>query len=198
MSTIVAVTKNGRACIAADSLTTFGSTRQSASFDLEHDKISTIGDSYMGIVGSAAHQMVLDSALESLDGKVDFSSRRAIFETFRALHPVLKDDYFLNPKDEDDDDYESSRIDALIVNKKGVFGIYALREVFQYTQYWAIGSGSEYALGALHALYDRMESAEDLAIAAVRAGAEFDASSAMPHTVYSVVLDSAQNKTIQV
>lgn len=198
MSTIVVVKKNGRACIAADSLTTFGATKQSALFDSDHDKISPVGDSYIGIVGSAAHQMVLDSALESLEDEPEFGSRREIFETFRKLHPVLKDDYFLNPKHEDEDDYESSRIDALIVNSKGVFGIYALREVFEYTQFWAIGSGSEYALGALHALYDRIDDPEELALAAVRAGATFDASSAMPHTAYTVVLESAENELIQV
>lgn len=198
MSTIVAVRKNGRASIAADSLTSFGHTRQNACYDRAPDKILRFEDSFIGVVGSAAHQMVLESALSSLDSKVDLHTRMGIFETFRKLHPLLKDEYFLNPKDEDDDDYESSRIDALIVNSAGIFGVFALREVFEYTRFWAIGSGSEYALGAMHAMYSQVSSAEDLALKGVEAGAEFDTSSAMPHTQYTIDLASAQPPVIEV
>ena len=110
----------------------------------------------------------------------------AIFETFRALHPVLKDKYFLIAKDEDEDPYEASHIDAVICNNRGIFGIYSLREVSEYNRFWAIGSGSEYALGAMYALYDRLDSAEDIATAGVQAGAEFNAATAMPLTLYTV------------
>lgn len=198
MSTIVAVRKDGRASIAADSLTSFGSTRQNARFDAAPDKILQFGDSYIGVVGSAAHQMVLESAFTTLGEEVDLNSRFGIFETFRKLHPLLKDQYFLNPKDEDEDDYESSRIDALIVNPSGIFGVFALREVFEYTQFWAIGSGAEYALGAMHVLYDQPLDADTLALNGVSAGAEFDTSSSMPHTQYSIALASAGATVIEV
>ena len=59
MSTIVVVVKNKVACIAADSLTSFGDTRQPAEFVSDSDKIICFSgytsDIYMGIVGSAAH-----------------------------------------------------------------------------------------------------------------------------------------------
>ena len=55
MSTIVAIVKNGKACIAADSLTTFGDIRQSSDYDLTSEKILQHKDSYVGIVGCAAH-----------------------------------------------------------------------------------------------------------------------------------------------
>ncbi len=188
MSTIVVVKKNGKACIAADSLTTFGDLRMGSAYDSGYDKIQKYNDGYFGIVGSAAHALVMESVLKKQKVKIDFSNRMAIFETFRKLHPILKDKYFLNAKDEEDDPYEASHIDALICNESGIFGIYSLREVSQYKKFWAIGSGSEYALGAMYALYDRLDSAEDIAKAGVEAGAEFNSSSALPLSFYTIDL----------
>ena len=89
-------------------------------------------------------------------GDLDFSSKAAIFETFRKLHPILKEQHFLNPKEEEDDPYESTQITALIANEHGIFGVYSMREVFEYTQFWAVGSGREFALGAMYALYPKL------------------------------------------
>lgn len=193
MSTVVVVQKNGIACIAADTLTTFGDTRQSAMLDRVHDKIFQTCNSYLGIVGSAAHQMVLESACQQVEG-LDFSGRHAIFESFRKLHPVLKEEYFLNPKEDEDDAYESTQIDALIINRSGIFGVFSLREVFEYTRFWAIGAGADFALGAMYALYDRLDSAEDIARSAISASAEFNTATALPLTCYSVALETPQPK----
>jgi ATP-dependent HslUV protease subunit HslV len=177
MSTVVVVKKGGKVCIAADSLTSFGDLRMGADYEASHDKILMHDDSYLGIVGSAAHQLVMESIFRQDEIKVDFSSRLAVFETFRLLHPILKDKYFLNAKDEDDDPYESTQI-----------GVHSLREVCEYKKFWAIGSGSEYALGAMYAVYDMLESAEEIAKAGVMAGAEFNNASAMPMSSYTVDL----------
>ena len=65
MSTIVVVKKNGKACIAADSLTTFGELRMGSEFDKAHDKVQSYGDGYFGIVGSAAHALVMESVIKN-------------------------------------------------------------------------------------------------------------------------------------
>ncbi len=195
MSTIVVVKKSGKACIAADTLTSFGDLRLGSEYDAGHDKILVNGDTHIGIVGSAAHQLVMESILSEEKVKTDFSSRRAVFETFRALHPVLKEKYFLNAKDEDDDPYESSQIDALVVSSQGIFGVHSLREVSEYTKFWAIGSGCEYALGAMHAVYGNYDTAEEIAAAGVKAGAEFNNASSMPMTSY--VIDLVTLKSVK-
>jgi len=141
MSTVVVVRKNDTACIAADSLTSFGDTKQSADFVSDANKIIHFEDFYLGIVGSAAHQLVIRSLLANHANKIDFSSQMAIFETLKQIHPILKEEYFLNSKDEEDDAYESSRVDALLMTPNGIFGIYSLREVDEYTRFWAVGSG---------------------------------------------------------
>lgn len=37
-----------------------------------------------------------------------------------------------------------------------------MREVFEFNRFWAIGSGREFALGAMYAVYENLESAEDI------------------------------------
>lgn len=187
MTTIVAVRKNGYAAIAADTLTTFGNTRLHASQDASHDKILRIGDSYVGVCGSAAHHLVLSSLLVKTPD-VQLNSKEAIFETFRKLHPVLKEECFLNPKEDEEDPYESSQITALIANASGIFAIYSMREVFEYTQFWGIGSGHEFALGAMHQAYSRCDDAGDIARAGVETGIAFDKNSDSPITLYKVKL----------
>jgi len=185
VSTIVAVLKNNIACIAADSLTSFGDTRQAAEFVTDYDKILPFGEQcYIGIVGSAAHHLVMQNLFAKHADKINFDDRFKIFESMRQLHPILKDEYFLNSKDDDDDSYESSRVDALIVNRGGIFGLYSLREVDQYSRFWAVGSGAEFALGAMKVAYDLFDDAEAIARAGVEAGTCFDSSSAMPMTSY--------------
>lgn len=188
MSTVVVVKKGGKACIAADSLTSFGDLRLGNEYEADNDKILAYKSGYIGIVGSAAHQLVIESILSEKDVEIDLSSRISIFETFRSLHPVLKEKYFLNAKDEDDDPYESTHIDALIASPQGIYGVHSLREVSEYRKFWAIGSGSEFALGAMFAVYDLYETAEQIAEAGVRAGAEFNNATSMPMTSYSIEL----------
>ena len=194
MTTLAVVRKNGTIAIAADSLTTFGDTRLTAGFDRAPEKIVRYRETCIGLCGSAAHQLVFESLLARHDD-LDFSHRAAIFETFRKLHPILKEQHFLNPKEEEDDPYESTQVTALIANPQGIFGVYSMREVFEYTQFWAAGSGREFALGAMLALYPRLRTAEAIARAGVEAGATFDRNSALPLTVYTIPIGGAPDRT---
>jgi ATP-dependent protease HslVU (ClpYQ) peptidase subunit len=185
MTTLVIVRKDDDITIAADSLTTFGDTRLAAEHDRTYDKIVQYRGTFIGLCGSAAHQLVFESLLRGRE-PFDFSNKFSIFETFRKLHPILKEQHYLNPKEEEDDPYESTQITALIANRNGIFGVYSMREVFEYTQFWAAGTGREFALGAMQALYSRLRTAEEIARAGIEAGALFDKNSALPMTLYSV------------
>jgi ATP-dependent protease HslVU (ClpYQ) peptidase subunit len=189
MTTLVAVRKNNEIVIAGDSLTTFGDTRLSAQFDRTPDKILRYQDTYIALCGSAAHQLVFQSLLAK-QGPLDFSTKAGIFETFRKLHPILKEQHFLNPKEEEDDPYESTQVTALVANEHGIFGVYSMREVFEYTRFWAVGTGREFALGAMHAQYPRLKTAAAVATAGIDAGATFDRNSGLPMTLYTVTLKS--------
>ena len=187
MTTIVAVKKNGTVAIAADSLTTFGDTRLGRQYKGEHDKIIEIGGSWIGLCGSSAHHLVLSALLPKLED-IKLGSRMEVYETFRRLHPVLKEQGYLNPKEDEDDPYESSQITALIVNSSGIYGVYSYREVFDYDRFWGIGSGRNFALGAMFAAYDRCKTAAEVAKIGVMAGAEFDTATQGPIVLNTVKL----------
>jgi ATP-dependent HslUV protease, peptidase subunit HslV len=184
LTTIVVVKKNGQISIGADTLVTFGETRLPGVYEA-NDKIIRVGDSFIGIAGSTAHFEVLRRVLTGFEVP-RLHSRQDVFETFLKAHQVLKDQYFLNPKEEDDDPYESSQITALIANPSGIYGIYSYREVFSFERFWAIGSGRNFALGAMYAAYEGGRDARTIAQIGVDAGTEFDKSSAGPNRVYEV------------
>ena len=187
MTTIVITKKNGQVAIGADTLTTFGDTRLAHSYKRAHDKILRFHDSWIAVCGSSAHHLVLENIFAEMK-ELKLGNRAEIFETFRKIHPILKEKCYLNPKEEDDDPYESSQITALIANNSGIFGVYSYREVFDYDRFWAAGSGRNFALGAMYAGYGRAKNAAEVARTGVAAGIEFDKSSAAPYEVHTVKL----------
>jgi ATP-dependent protease HslVU (ClpYQ) peptidase subunit len=187
MTTIVVVRKGDSAVIAADSLTTFGTTRLAPGYDRSPQKVVGYRNSFIGVAGSAAHQLVLENLLER-NGNLDFDGRPAIYESFRKLHPMLKEEAFLNPKEEEDDPYESSQMTVMIANPSGIFAVYSMREVFEFDRFWAIGSGRDFALGAMYTLYSKARNASAIAEAGVTAGAEFDTGTSLPITLHEVKL----------
>jgi len=187
MTTIVVVRKGGEAVIAADSLTTFGPTRLAPAYDRSPHKIVAYRDSQIGVAGSAAHQLVLENVL-GRSPNLDLHGKAAIYETFRKLHPVLKDEAFLNPKEEEDDPYESSQMTVMIANPTGIFAVYSMREVFEFDRFWAIGSGRDFALGAMYSVYGRAKNAAAVAKAGIVAGAEFDTGTSLPLDLHPVRL----------
>ena len=197
MSTITVARAGGHLAMSADALTTFDETRLPPEMDGAGEKIVRVetprGEACVGIVGYTAHVLVIQDALERMDD-ADLSSRRGIFETFRALHPVLKEDYYLLPDSgQEGDPYESTQVSLLVAAPTGLFGVYDMREVHEFSRFWAMGSGAAYALGAMHARWPEAErgdlAADALAAAGVEAGCLFDRSSAPP--VQTVTLEAA-------
>jgi ATP-dependent protease HslVU (ClpYQ) peptidase subunit len=57
-----------------------------------------------------------------------------------------------------------------------------------FPRFWAIGSGADFALGAMFVMYQRSDDVEEIARAGVEAGAEFDDGSDVPVVVHRVEL----------
>jgi ATP-dependent protease HslVU (ClpYQ) peptidase subunit len=192
MTTLVAVRKAGQAVIATDALITFGDTRLGSRFEANEKifKVETpAGGSYVGMAGTAAHFPVLRKAMAALPkDQLRLGSKDEVFDTFHKLHPVLKDIFFLQTKEDDNDPYESSQFSALIANASGIYGLYSYREVFEFKEFWAIGSGRSFALGAMHATWGKAKTAREVALAGVHAGCEFDKNSGGPVELFTVRL----------
>jgi ATP-dependent HslUV protease subunit HslV len=189
MTTIVVVRKNGIAAIAADTLTKWGTGKESAKYIANNDKIVRAGDSWIGAAGGATFKIIMRDYFAQPKVRPRFDTTLNIFKTWQTLHSALKDRYFLVTASDKDDTLESSRFDVLLANPHGIFGVGAHRTVQEYVKFYAVGSGTDLALGAMYAMYDDPElSAGQIALRAVEAAAEFDDSTALPANLQTVKL----------
>ena len=176
--------------MAAETLMSCGSRKQSARYLSSPDKILSVGDAYVGITGWSVTQTVLQSAFAS-DGcaLAEIRTELELFEYARGLHRTLKEEYFLNARPDRDEPFESSQVTAFIMNRFGIFGLYAMRSVDRYERFAAVGSGAPYALGAMYAAYEFGLPVEDVARIGVEAGIEFDNASGGPITIKKMKLE---------
>ena len=182
MTTIAVVKKNGIIAIAADTLTKWGSGKESADYIVNHSKLMRVGESLIAVSGNATFKHVLDDYFVSDERQATpLRTVQEIFTAWQQMHKVLKEEYFVRPEESQDDALESSRMDVLIANPYGIFGVSGMRTVQEFARFYAYGSGTDYALGALYASYGRPElDAEALARLAINAAAEFDDGTAAP------------------
>jgi ATP-dependent HslUV protease, peptidase subunit HslV len=189
MTTIAVVRKNGYCAVAADTLTKWGSGKESAAYVANNTKIVKVGDSYLGSAGTSTFKLILRDYFAQSGVPARFDSTMSIFRTWQAFHAALKERYYLVAVNEKDDTLESSKFDVLIANPKGIFGVGAHRTVQEYRKFYAIGSGTDLALGAMYAAYDNPRlSAEQVARLAIEAAAEFDDATGMPVVSHSIKL----------
>lgn len=187
MSIVVVVKKNNKAVIASDSNYSIGSLNIKPGYLRKRSKILQLGKTHMGLVGSSAHEHVLLDIFRRYRSKLSFDSESEIFQSYLEMHDILKQEYYLNTHEGGEaEEYESSQIEALIANSKGIFGMYSWREVYEYEKFWAIGSGRNFALGSLFSIYDDLDDAEEIAKVAVNAACEFDDGCELPVVSYTV------------
>ena len=96
MTTLVVVRKGNMATIAAKltppsvtlacPLTVFDASSENGPLRRHRDRT----------LRQRAHQLVYENLFSASD--LSFNSKAEIFETFRKLHAILKDQHFLNPK----------------------------------------------------------------------------------------------------
>ena len=189
MTTIAVVRKNGYAAIAADTLTKWGTGKETADYIVNSHKTFKVRDTVLAITGNTTFKAILGDYFARPRVEARFDSVHNIFKTWQTMHAVLKDEYFVNAGASSDDPVESTRVDVLLANKHGIFGVAAHRTVQEFSKYYAFGSGADYAMGALYATYkDKNRDAQALATLAVEAAAEFNDGTGLPYTAYRIKL----------
>lgn len=175
MSIIAAVRKNDQTFLAADTLTCFGDSHRVPQSNAITPKIRRIGGVVVGGSGWGVYDRILDAHLaEQPDPPL--SNEPEIFAFFMDLWRVMHDKYsFVNDqagsKDSPFGDLDSS---FLVGSPHGIYKVSPDMDVSRFDQYYAIGSGAEYALGALYNLYEWEESGEIIARSAVESAIAFD------------------------
>ena len=191
MTVIVAVRKGERAVIAADTSQGDGGMLVPRRYYRDYTKLRKCGRCWLGVAGWSATADALDSILRHHGKELAFSSNAEVFESARTIHRLLKDEYFVETREERDQPVESSQVSALIVGPAGIFEFESYRSVSAYARYWALGSGKSLALGAMHAVYDRYKDPRDVAKAGVEAACELDDSCLLPMDYRRVKLGAA-------
>lgn len=174
MSIAVAVKSRGKVVLAADSKRTFGPGAVTAA-NLKDCKIRRVGNAYLAATGWGVYANILDDYL-ARKRKVSLSDSRSIFDFFRVFWTDLHERYAFVNDQSGDADSPFGDLDAsfLVVNARGIFSVACDMSVTEFAQYYAIGSGAPYALGALHALYDPKKDPQEPARAGVRAASDLD------------------------
>jgi len=175
MSVVVAVRKNDSIVMAADSLTCFSEDEQLPQDNSRSAKIIRVGHSILGGAGWGIYDDILGDFLADRDPPA-FDSERSIFQFFLELWKALHDKYtFVNDqassKDSPFGDLDSS---FLIANRSGLYRVCSDLCVSRFQRYYAVGSGSEYAMGAMHALFDDTLDAAQIAERSVRSAIAFN------------------------
>ena len=174
MSIGVAVAKGGKIALATDSQNSFGSLRM-GSDNGSPNRIEKIGSSFLTWTGNGIYEDLLREPLGRGKGH-SLNDASAVFQYFMRLWKRIRSDYSFVDDKGDDSESSFAQLDAsfLVVSRTGIYGVTSKMCVTKFTKYWAIGSGQEYALGALHALYDGRIDAEALARRAVETAIRFN------------------------
>ncbi|GIW42098.1 MAG: hypothetical protein KatS3mg076_2675 [Candidatus Binatia bacterium] len=174
MSVAVAVRARNEIVLATDTLTCFGSRRVPPQ-NHRAVKIREIGQALMASTGWGIYENLFDDFLSGRPAP-ELRDSKAIFAFFNRFWRALHTRYSLvneqcNSKDSPFGDLDST---FLVVNPNGIFCVESDMSVTQFRQYYAIGSGANYSLGALHVLYDPEGDPELLARRAVEAAIALD------------------------
>lgn len=174
MSIAVAVTKNNRLVLGTDSQSTFGDRR--VPDNIRASKMRKVGAAYVASTGWSIYDDILEDYLPRAT-KADLSSRSAIFTFFMAFWKELHENYaFVKDQPEDDEHTPFGDLDSsfLIVSPQGIFHVAGNMSVTEFSRYYAIGSGCEYALGAASVLYGTDADSATICRKAVEAAIEFN------------------------
>jgi ATP-dependent protease HslVU (ClpYQ) peptidase subunit len=186
MSVAVAVRSKGRVVIASDTKRTFGSG-QVAESNLTDIKVRKVGAAYLATTGWGLYSNILDDYLQTRRRHA-LTDQRAIFAFFRVFWKQLHERYSLVSDQRHDDESPFGDLDAsfLIVSSHGIFSVACDMSVTEFKQYYAIGSGAPYALGAMHTLYREGADPEPIARKGVAAAAALDIYCGGATTAFSV------------
>jgi ATP-dependent protease HslVU (ClpYQ) peptidase subunit len=173
MSIVVAVFKEGRAVMAADTQSTFGAEVLPPDNQTTH-KIQRVGDALLGRAGWGVYENILGDVLEREEAP-QLLDAAAIFGFFNGLWKLLHERYaFVNDQAKrKDGPFGDLGGSFLVSNQNGIFYVAPNLGVTRFEKYYAIGAGADYSLGALHQLYDREPDAQVIAKAAVATAITF-------------------------
>lgn len=172
MTIVVAVKKGKDMIVAADSLRTFGSRKYGAG-NVREEKIRRIGTTLIASTGWSLYNNILTDYL-ARKTSVRLNTQQDVFSFFVEFWQALHKKYsFVNDQcDQKDSPFGDLDASFLIVTKECIFLISGDMSVTEFNKFHAIGSGCDFAIGAMHVLYDQSLDAKAIAGKAVETAIE--------------------------
>jgi hypothetical protein len=161
--------------VAADTQENFGD-RKLAHVDHRITKVIKVGAAHLATTGWGLYDNILEDYLGRA-GTPRLGTRRDVFSFFLRFWKELRRRYSLvNEQAHQEDPSPFADLDSsfLVASPGGIFYVSGNLSVSEFERYYAVGSGSSYALGAMHVLYDTDLDAEDLARNGCAAAMTFD------------------------
>ncbi|MCH2142159.1 MAG: hypothetical protein MK077_04080 [Phycisphaerales bacterium] len=176
MSIVTAVRSSQAITIAADTLAVFGEGMVVPTENARTSKLMRIGDAVIGGTGWAVYDDIIDHHLTDRPAP-SLTTRRHIYAFFLELWGVLRDRYTLVNEQAASKDTPFGDLDAsfLVASPGGLFKVSSDLGVTEFARWYAIGSGAEYAMGAMHATVKHRLDDESIARAGCQAAMELDA-----------------------
>jgi len=192
MTTIVISRKHGRVAIGGDSTSHLGGSNFSRLHLRNHSKLIVRGDHHFAITGDSVWRLALAEHYDRLETTPSLENSAEIYRFLLGRHAELSETQWLSGGvDEAGDAFQSTRLTALFAGPGGIFGIFPDRTVVEFQRYFALGSGFEPALGALHATYDELDSPTELVRRGLDAAACFDPTTAGPFDICEIALEGS-------
>jgi len=181
MTVITAVTKGNDIAIACDTQTSNGTLKYTADYKTNHNKLLTYGESVIAFSGTVAIKQIFED-LFAKSAPAPLTTRHEIFHWILSQQDMLKNTYYLKPDVGNNKGQvaETNWISGLIANPHGIFSLGAYREVTEYSKFWAIGSGGNFALGAMEILYAQDLTASEIAEAGALTATKFNSGCGTP------------------
>ncbi len=174
MTIAVAVRKDSRTVLAADSLVHFGGQRFPPE-NCRFNKIFRMDETSIVWAGWSLYAELLTAHL-ARNAPPTLATEADVFSFFVRFWRSIREEYTFISKSTQPADHPFADLESvfLLVNSAGMFRIAGDMDVTAFKQYSAVGSGSNYALGALRVLFDQDLSALEIARRAVQVGIDFD------------------------
>lgn len=187
MTVIVAVNKDDKIAIAADSLLSYG---ESGAYDTSNTEYSKLMDGRKTIIGCAG-EINYTSVIPKVFKKKRYPALNSIDKVhafFSELLVLMKKRYgFVNNQSSNTDTpFTQLSAEFIIVSAGKIFIVDDTMTIVEFNRFAAIGSGQPYAMGALYNLYDGRMNSSTIAKRAIETAINFDTSCGEPVEILTI------------
>ena len=176
MGTIVAVKTDSEIAIGCDSLNTFEELIHKDSHETE-SCLFKFDENFIGLNCAYALQQTTQNHLKALEQEkkeISLSDKEQVKAFFSSVYDDVRIQQRVLVQHQGSVPFESLPMNLMLANRSGIFKVDAVRGVYQYKKFWAVGSAEMFALGALEACYSNKKDASSLVEQALRVCSVFE------------------------